>query len=180
MQQTTLKPPQKALHPLYNPTQCLSQAFPRHEYPSGTLRGTFQSHAVPFGATPSRGWPEKALERPKKALRAFVGQGNNCLKFSPQKGQNRPKWVKMLSKLLKTQAKGVKTGSNGVKGGQTSIKVGPKAPKVLLTGFQWAQRPSTGSKSVKTAFNWLKIGQHAPVPLRRPYFGGFSGTSGFC
>ena len=105
-------------------------------------------------------------------------QGNNCLKFSPQKGQNRPNWVKMLFKLLKTQSKGVKGGQKGstrLKRGQNSINVGPKAPKALQMGFKWAQRPSAGSKSVKMAFNWLKIGQNAPVPLQRQYYGGFQG-----
>ena len=109
-------PPQKALHPLYNPTPCLFQAFPRHEYPSGTLRGPSKATQYPSGPL-LHALALKGLGRTKKGPKGLFWpcQGNNCLIFSPQKGQNRPKWVKMLSKLLKTQSKGVKTGSKGVK-----------------------------------------------------------------
>ena len=49
--------------------------------------------------------------------------------LSPQKGHNRPKWVKMLSKLLKTQSKGVKRGQNGLKGVKIASKWVPMLQK---------------------------------------------------
>ena len=107
MQQTMLKPPRKALHPPYNPTQCLFQAFPGHNYPSGTLRGPSKATQDPSGPLLHLWGALKCLGRAKKGPQGLFWpfQGNNCLKFSSQKGQNRPKWVKTLSKRLKIQSK---------------------------------------------------------------------------
>ena len=109
--------PQKPLPPPYNPIQCLFQAFPRHEYPSGTLRGPSKATQYPSGPLLHAAGGPKSLGRAKKGPQGLFWpfQGNNYLIFSPQKGQNRPKWAKMLAKMLKTQSKGVKTGSKGVK-----------------------------------------------------------------
>ena len=100
-----------------------------------------------------------------RAKKIIVVFHNNCLKFSPQKGQNRPKWVKMLSKLLRHSQKGAKRDQKGarrLKRGQNSSKVGPKAPKVLQMGSKWARRPLTGSKWPSTGQNRLQLAQNRP------------------
>ena len=78
-------------------------------------------------------------------------RGNNCLKFSPKRGQHRPKWIKMLSKLLKTQSKGVKRGPNGLKGVKIASKWVPRLQKCFK---------SNGLKMGSKPFNWLKIGRN--------------------
>ena len=155
MQQTMLKPPppQKALPP-YNPTQCPFQAFPGHKYPSGALRGPSKATQYPSGPLLHLWGGLKGLGRAKKGPQGLFRpfQGNNCLKFSPKKGQNRPKWVKMLSKLLKTQSKGakrIKRGQNGLKGVKIAAKWVPRLKSA-----------SNGLKMGSRAFNWLKIGQN--------------------
>ena len=51
------------------------------------------------------------LSQLKAILTVFEPVEGPSKAFSPKKGQNGPKWVKMLSKLLKTQSKGFKTVS---------------------------------------------------------------------
>ena len=116
MQQTTLKPPQKALHPPYNPTQCIFQAFPRHEYPSGTLRGPSKATQCPSGPLlHAVGGPKKALAVPKKALWAFFGPSKATIVLN-----SRPKRVKIGqnengSKCCPNCLKHSQKGSKGVK-----------------------------------------------------------------
>ena len=116
MQQTALKPPSKALQPPYNPSVYFrrSRAMNTLREPFGdlpTLRSTLRGHS--FTLWVALNGLGRAKKRPYGPFLALPRQ--QCLKFSPKKGQNRPKWVKMLSKLLKTPSKVVKTGSKGVK-----------------------------------------------------------------
>ena len=79
MQQTTLKPPQKA----HNPTQCLLQAFPRNEYPSGTLRGPSKATQYPSGHSFTLRVALKGLGRAKKGQRfKWAQNGPNGLQLT--------------------------------------------------------------------------------------------------
>ena len=74
-------------------------------------------------------------------------------------GQNA---VQAVKDTVKRGQNGIKRGQNGLKGVKIASKKGPKAPKILQMGSKWAQKPSTGSKSVKMAFNWRKMAFNRP------------------
>ena len=83
-------PPQKALHPPYTPTQCLFQAFPRHKYPSGTLRGPSKATQYPSGPLLHAAGGPKGPGRAKKRPWAFFCPSNATIVLN-----SRPKWVKI-------------------------------------------------------------------------------------